>query len=425
MADVQSVRQLGFGSLLTLGLNGIIGVGIFFAPTEVAGRVPGPAGLGVYAATALALLPIGWTYATLGGRFDQDGGPYVWARAAFGPKVAFAVGWIAYISALFSTSAVMVGLAEHAAPALGLSGGFAGHAFALILLVLLSCVVAVGLRPSAAAWDLVTVLKLVPLFALIVAFVWVRPSAAPVPAAARSFDAFQRAMLVLVFALQGFEIVPVPAGHVLRPRFSVPAATLGSLLLAAGVYVLIHAACVWSLPNLAQTEAPLVAAGRSLGGSKLEWLMGIGTNLSAFGTALGMLAMTPRYLSALGTGDALGPWLSKEDDRRVPQRALWITFAVVLVFSQWGALGELFALSSIAVLAQYGVTAAALLVLAGRRTHGLRRWHALPVPFAALAIFLIAEGAKLAELVIAGAVVAVGIAVVLVRRALRPAGAGA
>jgi amino acid transporter len=420
LADVHSARQLGLGSLLALGLNGIIGVGIFFAPSEVAKQVPGPAGLSVYAVTAIALLPIGWTYATLGGRFDEDGGPYVWARAAFGPKVAFAVGWIAYISALFSTSAVMAGLAEHAAPVFGLGAGAGARAFALFLLALLSGVVAVGLRPSAAAWDFVTVLKLVPLIALVAVFLWLRPSAAPVPHATHSFDAFQRAMLVLVFALQGFEIVPVPAGHALRPRFSIPAATLGSLALAGGIYLLIHAACVGALPNLAGAEAPLVAAGRSLGGPKLEWLMGIGTNLSAFGTALGMLAMTPRYLAALGTRDALGSWLSKEDGRRVPQRALWITAAVVLVFSQWGALGELFALSSISVLAQYGVTAAALLVLAGKRMHGLRRWHALPVPFAALAIFLIAQGATLTELAIAGGVVAVGIAVVLLRRTLRP-----
>src|SRR5512140_1855386 len=139
MAEPES-RTLGFWSLLALGINGIVGVGIFFAPAEVAALVPGRAGVLVYALTALALLPIAWTYATLGGRFAEDGGPYVWARAAFGPNVAFAVGWIAYVSALFSTSAVMVGLAEHAGPALGLHAPWARRAFAVVLLVLLAFV---------------------------------------------------------------------------------------------------------------------------------------------------------------------------------------------------------------------------------------------------------------------------------------------
>ena len=46
-------RSLGFGSLLALGVNGIVGVGIFFAPSEVAALVPGAAGIAVYAVTAL------------------------------------------------------------------------------------------------------------------------------------------------------------------------------------------------------------------------------------------------------------------------------------------------------------------------------------------------------------------------------------
>jgi basic amino acid/polyamine antiporter, APA family len=410
---------LGLGSLLALGLNGIVGVGIFFAPAEVAGRVPGPSGLWVYAVTALSLLPVAWTYATLGGHFDEDGGPYVWARAAFGPGLAFAVGWIAYVSAVFSTSAVLVGLSQYLAPELGFHGAWPQRGFILLAIALLSGIVALGLRPSAAAWDLVTVLKLVPLAALVLAFLSLSGSLASPPSApanAIRLESVQRAMLVIVFALQGFEIVPVPAGHARNPRLFIPLATMGSLLGAGMLYVLIHAACVRALPNLAQADAPLVAAGRALGGAKLEWLMGIGTNLSAFGIALGMLAMTPRYLAALGRSDALGAWLAREDARRVPQRALWITVAAVLIFSQAGELGELFALSSVSVLAQYAVTAAALLRLGARRMHGLTRWQLLPAPFALIAIALIARGAAARELFVAGAVLGIGVLLLLARR---------
>ncbi|HOU91693.1 MAG TPA: amino acid permease, partial [Polyangiaceae bacterium] len=117
MAAAGDRALLGPVALLALGLNGIVGVGIFFLPRDVAGLVPGPAGVGVYALTALALLPVAAVYATLGGRFAEDGGPYVWARAAFGPAVAFVVGWVAWVSAVLSTAAVVVGLAETAAAA--------------------------------------------------------------------------------------------------------------------------------------------------------------------------------------------------------------------------------------------------------------------------------------------------------------------
>lgn len=416
MADAHSPRQLGIGSLLALGLNGIVGVGIFFAPAEVAARVPGTAGLAVYALTALALLPIALTYAALGGRFERDGGPYVWAREAFGPNVAFGVGWIAYVSALFSTSAVVVGLAQHAGPPLGFTGATGVHVFGFFVLVVVSAVTAAGLRPSAAAWDAVTVLKLLPLLALVAAFFWVAPGRPAAADVALRFDPFQRAMLVVLFALQGFEIVPVPAGHVKNARIAVPAATLAAPLAAAVLYVLVHAACVRSLPGLAHSDAPLVDAGRALGGPNLAVLMEVGTSVSAFGICLGMVAMSPRYLTALGTRDALGTWLGHEDTRRVPQRALWITVLAVCVFAQLGALGELLALSSVAVLAQYGVTAAALLVLAARRVRGLTRWHMLPAPFALAAIVMIAQGATSNELLVAGGVLALGAGLLLLRR---------
>jgi hypothetical protein len=82
-----------------------------------------------------------------------------------------------------------------------------------------------------------------------------------------------------------------------------------------------------------------------------------------------------------------------------------------------GELGELFALSAIAVLMQYGVSAAALLVLAGRRQRGLvprDAWPALPT--LALAIVLMGFGASAREAVVALAAVLVGLALLRVAR---------
>ncbi len=417
-ADAGGSRTLGLGSLLALGVNGIVGVGIFFVPSEVAARVPGLAGVGVYALVALALLPVAWTYATLGGHFDEDGGPYVWARAAFGPAVGFGVGWIAYVSALFSTSAVVAGLAEHAAPELGLHGATMVRAFATLCIAALAATVAVGLKPSAVVWNVVTVLKLVPLVVLAgLALVLAAPHAPPPLAAPRLSDA-GRAALVVVFAMQGFEIVPVPAGNAKHVRRAIPVATLGSLVLAAVLYVVLHWACVRALPDLAHHAAPLVDAAGVYGGPRAAWLVGAGTNLSALGIAFGMFAMTPRYLAALGRPDALGGWIGNEA-RHVPLRALAITTAVVLVFVLAGRLSELFALSSVAVLAQYAVSAAALAVLAAGGKNGLGRRHLWPAPLAIGAILLIARSARAVELLVAGGALAVGAALLALHRLRR------
>jgi len=419
-ASSNSRTPLGLASLLALGINGIVGVGIFFVPAEVATHVPGLAGLGVYALTALGLVPIAVVYATLGGRFPEDGGPFVWARAAFGPLTAFCVGWVAFASALFSTSAVTTGLCRAAAPTLGLEAPWQLRVLELFCIGSLVAVVGRGLRPSAVAWNTLTVLKLLPLLLLAGLPLFTGMQTDPAPVASIGALGIGRAALIVVFAMQGFEIVAVPAGAARGGSRAIPLATLGSLAAAAVLYLLLHAACVRALPDLAASPAPLVEAARVYGGEWMARLVAAGTNVSALGIALGMFAMTPRYLAALGRADGLGTWIGAEDERRVPRRALASTGVVVsllvLTASLGGGLETLFALSSVAVLAQYAVSSAALLALGLRGERRLRRIHLWPVAPALLSVLLLARGARTVELAVAGGMLLIGLALFLLRR---------
>ena len=250
-------RDVGPVHLLALGVNGIVGVGIFFAPADIAARAPG-AGTAIIALTALVLVPVALAFATLGRRFDEDGGPVVFARAAFGPLPAFVVGWIAYVSAISSAAAVIVGLTAAVGPALDIGpGGQRVAATALEAVLALLC--ARGLRLSAWTWTALTALKLVPLCVLAVVFL-MAPGPRVAPVSMTSDGSWGAAALIAVFTYQGFEIVPVLAGRARRPAFSVPFATLGSLALASVLYVVLQAACTWTVPRLAESHAPLVDA---------------------------------------------------------------------------------------------------------------------------------------------------------------------
>jgi amino acid transporter len=180
-AGTSKARAVGPLQLLALGVNGIVGVGIFFAPASVARLAPGRAAIVAFALTGLALVPVALAFATLGRLFDEDGGPVVFARAAFGDFASFLVGWVAYVSALLSASAVMVGLTNATAPGLGLGGPVAMRIFATCLVAVLAAIVASGIRISARVWTSLTVLKLLPLLALLAAFfLYAGPAAPPV-----------------------------------------------------------------------------------------------------------------------------------------------------------------------------------------------------------------------------------------------------
>lgn len=414
--------RLGFGSLLALGINGIVGVGIFYAPSELSRLLGGFASAWAFALTALLLVPVAWAYGRLGSAFAEDGGPYVWARAALGERFAFGVGFVAYCSAVLSTSAVVFGLGMYLGPALGFTSPVGAWVFRILAACLLSGLTLLGLRPSAWVWSLLTVAKLVPLVLLAVLGARALWASGPaVDVGSLSFGSLTRAALFAVFPLQGFEIVAVPAGAVGsrsgQQSRAVLAATLGSLLLAALLYVLLQSACVLAVPKLAESSAPIVEAGTRLTGGAGRGLFSAGTNVSAVGIAFGMFAMTPRYLSALGTAGLFGVSLSRERSG-VPVLATLVTAGAVLLLVSLSALSSLLVLASLAVLLQYGVSAIALFILAARRERGLGRVDRVLAPLCLASLALLVRSAQLVELVTLAGILVCGFAVLALRRAL-------
>jgi basic amino acid/polyamine antiporter, APA family len=409
-------RTIGPLQLLALGVNGIVGVGIFFAPAEVAAQAPGMGAVWAFALTGLALVPVALAFAVLGRRFDSDGGPVVFARAAFGERVSFLVGWVAYVSAFLSTAAVMAGLSRAVAPSVGLGGPVGERLLASALVTALAALVASGIRVSARTWTTLTVLKLLPLAALLGAFFLMPRGDIPLPPPTTGAS-WLKAGLTVMFAYQGFEIVPVIAGQVRASERTVPLATVGSLLLSALLYVGLVWACVSALPGLAHASAPLAQAAGVWGGARLEQVVAAGTSVSALGICVGMMVTTPRYLSALASGERSLFGLERMTASGVPMRALAVTWALVLGFVNLGDLSELFALSAIAVLMQFGVTAAALAVLALRRERDLRPAHALlAVPTLGLGLTLVAFGASAREAAVASVAVLAGLALMQLSR---------
>jgi amino acid transporter len=285
--------------------------------------------------------------------------------------------------------------------------GLAAAAVASVL----AAVAATGIVISARAWTALTALKLLPLAALAVFAVGLllRSAPAAAPALVRPSASWLAAGLVAMFALQGFEIVPVIAGHVRSPARAIPVATIGSLALAAVLYVILQAACIRALPGLAASRAPLAETAAVLGGPLLFRAVAAGTTVSALGIAFAMMVTTPRYLSALAEGGRVALGLESMSGRGVPSRALLVTWALVVLLLQSGSRAELFALSSVAVLMQYGFTAASLAVLARRGERGLTPRHALlALPALAVALAL-GAGASRREAVVAVSAVLLGL----------------
>src|SRR4051794_38531859 len=101
--------EKGFGitTATALVVGSIIGVGIFNLPTSLASY--GPITLVSMGLTTVGALALAVLFASLSRRLPADGGPYAYARAAFGNKTGFANVWSYWITAWAGNAAIATG----------------------------------------------------------------------------------------------------------------------------------------------------------------------------------------------------------------------------------------------------------------------------------------------------------------------------
>ena len=88
------VRHLSRWDLTALVVNGIIGSGIFGLPAIII-TLTGAASPLAYLVAAAGTAVVIVCFAEASALFSDAGGPYLYAREAFGPFVGLQIGWIA------------------------------------------------------------------------------------------------------------------------------------------------------------------------------------------------------------------------------------------------------------------------------------------------------------------------------------------
>ena len=99
--------SLGLPQATSLVLGTIIGVGIFNVPASLARY--GPISLVALALTTVGAVCLALLFASLTRRMPADGGPYAYARAAFGNLVGFSNAWLYWIPTWAGNAAIATG----------------------------------------------------------------------------------------------------------------------------------------------------------------------------------------------------------------------------------------------------------------------------------------------------------------------------
>jgi amino acid transporter len=418
------IRGIRKWDLVAVTINGIIGAGIFGLPAKVFALI-GSYSLIAFVACALVVTLIVLCFAEVGSRFDETGGPYLYAREAFGSTVAFEVGWLIWLARLTAFAAncnLMVSyLAFFWAPA----NSTMPRALIITGTVLsLTALNVFGVRQAAIASNLFTVGKLIPMLIFVAAGLFFLNPHAFALGAGPSAGAFSQSVLLLIYAFTGFEMAAIPAGEIRNPQTHLPRALLISIAVVACTYILIQIVCIGTLPELAASQKPLADAAQQFMGTTGAAIISAGAIISIAGNLNIVLLSGSRVPFAIAEQKQL-PEVFAAIHRRfsTPHIAIVVTAGVMLVLTLRSSFVAALTISAIARLVTYAVTCAALPVL--RRRSGVPvamfKVHGGPiiaVTALILAVWLLANS-TLREAVTAVMAAAVGMAIYSAYRIVR------
>jgi amino acid transporter len=373
------VRAIGRWSLAALAVNSIIGSGIFGLPATVAGLLGKRSVVAVLIAGA-AMGVIMACFAEVASQFSEAGGPYLYARAAFGRLTGILVGWMLYLAQTAAPAAnanlFVIYLAEFWPAA---KEPWPRFVILTLLVGVLALINARGARQGAAVSNVFTVAKILPLLMVVLAgaaVTIIHPApwgaAGPLPA-----SVWMKAMVLLIFAYGGFESAMAPMSEAKNPGRDAAFALFVALIACTVIYALVQWVVVGVLGPGATTDRPLAEVARVTMGNRGAGLVALGALVSVYGYLSAKLLGMPRVTFALAKGGDLPEVFAAVGPRfHTPWFSILFYAAAVWGLAMVGSFAWNVTLSVVARLFYYGVVCAAVIAL--RRKQPLAAGFRLP-----------------------------------------------
>ncbi|GGY98792.1 amino acid permease [Streptomyces poonensis] len=322
-------RHFGLPVATALVMGNIIGGGIFLLPASVAPY--GTVSLLAFGVLTVGAIALALVFGRLAQRDPRTGGPYVYAREAFGDFAGFLTAWAYWITTWVSNAALAVAAVGYLDVLIPVSDHvWTACLAALVLQWLPALANFAGTRYVGAVQLVSTVLKFAPLLLVAVGglFFFDPDNLGPFNSSGgSSIGAVSAAAGLLLFSYLGVESAAVSAGEVKNPRRNVGRATVIGTAGAALVYLLGTLSVFGTVAHgrLVESSAPFSDAVNAMfGGTWGGWAVALAALVSMTGCLNGwtlLSAQTP-YAAAK---DGLFPAAFARRRRGVPTVGVGVT----------------------------------------------------------------------------------------------------
>ena len=362
------LRGISRPLLVALLVNSIIGAGILGLPGR-AYALAGSWSLLAWVLCGILMGAVALCFAEVGSRFTQTGGPYLYARVAFGPTVGFIVGWVTWVTRPLTIAAIgnlLVGYASALWPATG--SGAPRIVVITTFIAVLTAVLVAGIRETALVGAAFTCGKLVVLGVFILAGLPVMTWDRVVFQAAPDLGGLASAILLLVFAFGGFEMGAVVAGEISDPRRDLPVGMIAALGIVAALYILVQLVAIGTAPGLATSARPLADAATVVLGPIVGRTFALVALMLLLGTMLTTLLLGTRMMYALGEQGQLPAFFARVHPRtRTPIGSILVTCSLAYLATVFSTFTGALVIATSTRILTYLVTCLALPVLRRQR----------------------------------------------------------
>jgi amino acid transporter len=312
-------KSLGLVELVSLGIGGTIGSGIFVVPGIAAG-IAGPASLLAWAAVALSASCVALSLAWIQAR-SPSGTPFLSIfEPVFSPRASGALATIYLVSSVFGMATIAAGLGEY------LTFFAIPHVLAAEIFIIMAFlgINLIGIAFSSRTEVILAAAKVVPIVVIAVALIPFIRIENLVPSGEVPLADLLKVAIIVYWPFTGFEISAIPVEETRDPR-TISRALLIVMASVCAIYLVLNISLIGAVGSeeLAASPAPVATAAGILftGAAPLVALIGIVTMFSALNA---YIIGTSRVLKNLA-GRFRIPRLAELTSRGTPKAALVVS----------------------------------------------------------------------------------------------------
>ncbi|XP_077291565.1 cationic amino acid transporter slimfast [Arctopsyche grandis] len=395
--EIQLARVLNVLDLTALGVGSTLGLGVYVLAGSVAKTIAGPAVCLSFLVAAVASAFAGFCYAEFAARVPKAGSAYVYSYVSVGEFIAFTIGWNLILEYVIGTAGVAKGMSnyidaltgnamknfflEHMPMKIGFMAEYPDF-FAFFLVLVITALLAVGVKESTRLNNVFTALNLVTVIIVVVAGsikADVSNWSIPIENITEEYRPYAGAGGFMPFGLSGvmagaakcffgfvgFDCVATTGEEAINPKRSIPLSIVLSLIIIFISYFSISTVLTMMWPYYLQdADAPFPHVFEETGMHVIKWIVTVGAIFALCTSLLGAMFPLPRVLYAMGNDGVLFRPLAKINSKTLtPILATILSGILSGIMASMFDLIQLIDMMSIGTLMAYTIVAISVLVL--------------------------------------------------------------